>query len=372
MNKHYDNIDELSCQTRISDIQGDYYAFEDTVFFGAKGGQESDQGTINGQEVLDLKWEGDQLYHKVSEPISDPVLMEVNRQTRYINTSVQTTLHYLDGFYNDRGMILIADGIDPRNQWYELDSQDVSWELLHETELFMANVISENVPTTYTYIEGKDYPDPFYQQFDLVRLVHLGQYNSQPCGTPHLNHSGQIGSFTILDAEKTKKGTRVYFAIHRSAQDRFKDYYTIIKDISRLLNTSHQESPQRVQEILQTNKELQKDLKAIKKELMTYQAKELSQDPKVVVKYPLQDRGDLQMLAQSLNQIVTQTKVILSEIDDTVHMAILSPEGQARKLLEKVKDSFPSIKGGGSPKIVTASLHGVQLEDLETGMKSIL
>ena len=54
-----------------------------------KGGMPSDKGTINGLEVLDLKWDGDTLYHKVNGELSNPIHMEVDLLTRHNNTIVQ-------------------------------------------------------------------------------------------------------------------------------------------------------------------------------------------------------------------------------------------------------------------------------------------
>ena len=62
---HYDNLLNLSCDTTIATEKDGYYTFKETVFYGEKGGMPGDKGTINGQDVIDLKWENDILYHKV-------------------------------------------------------------------------------------------------------------------------------------------------------------------------------------------------------------------------------------------------------------------------------------------------------------------
>ena len=62
--KNYDDFEKLTCTTKIKDVKDGYYAFDDTVFYGEKGGQLADHGTINGQAVIDLKWDGDTLYHQ--------------------------------------------------------------------------------------------------------------------------------------------------------------------------------------------------------------------------------------------------------------------------------------------------------------------
>lgn len=39
MNLFYDNFEKLNCITQIKDIRENYYSFEQTVFYGEKGGQ---------------------------------------------------------------------------------------------------------------------------------------------------------------------------------------------------------------------------------------------------------------------------------------------------------------------------------------------
>ena len=86
MNRNYDNFLNLTMDTRIRECRDGWYAFEDTVFYGEKGGALADRGTINGREVLELRWEGDTLWHRVEGELSDPVRLEVDRLTRWNNT----------------------------------------------------------------------------------------------------------------------------------------------------------------------------------------------------------------------------------------------------------------------------------------------
>ena len=106
MNKHYDNFKEITLNTTIKEVVDGYYTFEDTIFYGEKGGMLSDKGTINGLKVLELKWDGETLLHKVDGELTNPIEMKVCRRMRYLNTAVQSALHLLDGYYAKLGLYL--------------------------------------------------------------------------------------------------------------------------------------------------------------------------------------------------------------------------------------------------------------------------
>lgn len=372
MNKHYDNYEDVSCTTVITDEKDGYYAFADTVFFGEKGGQDSDQGWINGLEVLDLRWEDDTLYHKVDGKLSDPIDMTVDFATRNKHTQVQSALHLLDGFYEDKGLTLIAVGAKPDHQWYELDSKEVSQELLDETEAFMAEVIQRDFPTEFSYMNGADYPDPFYQQFQELRLVKFADINTQPCGTPHVNHSGQIGSFAILGTEKTKKGTKVHIAVGDVIRDRVKEYYQGFMEATRLLNTNADQTLEKLSELLNLHKQQDQELKALKEELMSFKAKELANNSAKIVRYETDQAGDLQVLGQTLLKAIEDEKVILAQIQEVIYVIILSKLGKARDLFAHLKEIYSDIKGGGSPQIVTGRLQNEDIDQVQEVLKDIL
>ena len=59
MTRIYDDFLNLTLDTRIKNVRDGWYEFEQTVFYGEKGGILPDEGMINGQKVLKLQWEGD-------------------------------------------------------------------------------------------------------------------------------------------------------------------------------------------------------------------------------------------------------------------------------------------------------------------------
>lgn len=379
MNKHYDNYLDLNLETQISDYQEGYYYFADTVFYGEKGGQESDQGTINGYEVLDLKWDGDRLGHRVDAELTDPIQMAVDPKTRAINTAVQTTFHLLDGYYEDLGIKVTAVHANPDHQWYEIDQESVSLDDLRAVEDFVNRVIREEVPVTFTYQSAADYPDPFYQQFDRLRLVHIGDYNSQPCGTPHVNHTGQIHSFAILGLEKGKKGTtRIRIAVEGVVAQALEESYQILSDLGEQLDTGSNDLVAKTAELVANKKAQKKTIKALTKELQAYQAQEILAQGQVVSDFPVnsdqqsQSGTDIGGLAQILGQKAQSNLALVTASQEGFQFAIISPQGQARHYFDILKSRVDNVSGGGSPKLVTGRVNMASRQELKNILAEII
>lgn len=108
--------------------------------------------------------------------------MQVDADTRWVNTAVQTVFHLLDSYFERQGIAMIEDHADPANQWFILGTKQVSPAQLEEAERWVNEIIHQ------------------------VRLVHIGDVSVIPCGTCHVNHTAQLQSFAILGTEKAAGG----------------------------------------------------------------------------------------------------------------------------------------------------------------------
>ena len=351
--QHYDNLLNLSCDTTIATEKDGYYTFEETIFYGEKGGMPGDKGTINGLEVIDLKWEDDILYHKVDGTLENPIHMEVDKETRIINTTVQSVYHLLDGYYSKMGLYIVAIGVTtPENQWYEVNSKDIDEKHLEEVQNFMNDTLLQDIPTKFTYYKGSEYPNPKYANHDEVRVVTFGDIDSQPCGTPHVNNVNQIGSFIILGSEKTSRGTRIYTTVSWATNIKLKKYYNLIQELRKMLNGKEDDILDNIQNLRNTNKVYKKQIEDLQKELTTYKVKEILQmEDNVLV-----DAVDVSLLrpvSQALLNEISSTKILITTSNEIHDFVIISPEGKARDIYTSIQDVLEA-SGGGSPKIVTA------------------
>lgn len=352
MNRNYDNFLNLTMDTRIRECRDGWYAFEDTVFYGEKGGALADRGTINGREVLELRWEGDTLWHRVEGELSDPVRLEVDRLTRWNNTAVQSAFHMLDGYYGRLGLRIVAIGVHPENQWYELDTKELPPGHLEEVQAFLDRQILDDFPVELSYVKGADYPDPKYQGFDEVRIVKFADVDTQPCGTPHVSRTGQILSFAVLGSERSGRGTKIYTAVGPAAEARLRGDHAVLRRLVELSDTGIPDLPDKLAGLLASSKALKKENEALRRELCGYQAEGLLASGDRLVSCAAKDAGELRAMSQAVLAKAQRGVVLMAELDGGVSFAAISPEGKARAWMDGLKDAL-EVSGGGSPKIVS-------------------
>ena len=363
----YDDYSRTECTTSIQERKDGWYTFKDTVFYGEKGGMPSDSGTINGQKVDGLKWEGETLWHHVEGgELHDPITMKVDFELRYAHTVPQTVLHILDSYYRKKGMLITSTGCSEDNEYYDLDVAEISPQDWEETQSYINEAIRKDAPVHFHYVKGANYPDPVYRKFETVRIAEIEGLDEQPCGTPHLNHTGEIGSFVLLDWEHRSKSTvRVYFTAGNVTCWRLLQYHTQLKRLAQILSTGTQELEEKAASVTAVNKEYKKQINDLTRALMEYEAKDYAAKPEKIIELSGVDSDRLRPLSQALMRVCTDTKILFAA-NDAIDFAIVSGEGRAREILEILKPAL-NCSGGGSPKIVS----GRTQVDVETFRKAV-
>lgn len=288
--------------------------------------------------------------------------MQVDARTRWINTTVQSVFHLLDGYYADKNTKIVEVNADPTNQWYIVDSKRVTPEQLMAVEEWMNEVIHQDIHTTFTYVKGSDYPDPAYRKYPEVRLVHFGDINTQPYGTCHINHTSQIQSFVILGTKRVSAGTKIFIATNLVTNDCLKQDEWKLGQAAKLLSVKEDHVVDGIQKLTVKDKQLKKRVKVLKQELVVFKVKQILAEDQPINQVRIDDAGEMSMLAPQLLRQVKIDKLLVAKLGGQTSFAIISPAGKARDILTKFR-ALGQINGGGSPKIVTGTtaLSGEQL-----------
>lgn len=88
-------------------------------------------------------------------------------------------------------------------------------------EVTMNNMIAEDLPVTYEYVDRNSLPDDVCidrlpdDASDTIRLVRIGNYDVCPCIGKHVRSTSQIGRFELLGTnwDEEKRSFRVRFKV---------------------------------------------------------------------------------------------------------------------------------------------------------------
>lgn len=90
-----------------------------------------------------------------------------------------------------------------------------------EIEKRMNELISEDMPVTYEFVSRDNIPEDVSLErlpsdaSDIIRLVHIGDYDVCPCIGKHVRSTSQIGRFEMLGTnwDEEKRTSRIRYKI---------------------------------------------------------------------------------------------------------------------------------------------------------------
>lgn len=68
-----------------------------------------------------------------------------------------------------------------------------------------------------------------------LRLVRIGDLDTNPCGGTHVASTGEIGAFAIIRTDKVRGNTRLYFVAGRTATAYYRQNDAVLREIEQQL-----------------------------------------------------------------------------------------------------------------------------------------
>ncbi len=101
---------------------------------------------------------------------------------------------------------------------YPMD-EPLTQERLQEIENVINDVISQNLPVSFEYLLAKDAAEIYDLErlpddaSEMLRIVHIGDYDACPCVGAHVNSTSEIGHFRISSARYQDGIQRIVFRL---------------------------------------------------------------------------------------------------------------------------------------------------------------
>ena len=374
-----------------------------TVFYAESGGQVGDTGIIGTEtslfNVVDCKKVGNHFMHfghlkhgAISR--GDKVKVEIDTERRKSITCNHSATHLL----HEALRLVLGDHVEQRGSMVDGDrfrfdfSHDtsVSAEEIRKVENIVNMEIMRNkkVVTTSMSMEEaqkKGARALFGEKYgDVVRVVNIGEdFSVELCGGTHVNRSGEIGLVKVALETSVASGIRrIESCSGAKATELCNAQQDQLSAISNVVRGSKGDLPLRIKNLVDENKNLQKEVKVLKQKLASTAGSEIMQGIIKIGEISLLTKVIEDSDASSLRTIADQ---IRSKLDNGVFFLVglnnskaalvsgvtghASDKINASHLMKFVSEQVDG-KGGGRPDMAQGIANNT--DNLESALDSVV
>jgi alanyl-tRNA synthetase len=372
-----------------------------TPFYAESGGQIGDTGVlVSGPArftVRDTQKIGASFVHAgVLDDgelrVGDVVEARVNAERRTaiaLNHSATHLLHaalrkVLGLHVEQKGSLVAAD----RLRFDFSHTQALSAEELRRVEELVNTAIRDNAPVETRVMALDDAVAAgamslFGEKYESdVRVLSIGDFSMELCGGTHVERAGDIGLFKILSESGVAAGVRRVEAVTgKTAYDWVVHTDQVLRDIAALLRGSREDVDEKVRELVERSRKLEKEVQQLKSKLASGQGGDLASQAK--------DVGGIQVLAaridgadaKSLRDAVDKLKIklgssviVLATVQDgkVVLVAGVSADLLNRMKAGEIAGAVAALVGGkGGGRADFAQAGGTQPENLGKALEGV-
>jgi len=246
----------------------------------------------------------------------------------------------------------------------------------------LANVVADIKLSSYDEAVAAGAIALFGEKYgDVVRVLKFGDFSTELCGGTHVARTGDIGLFKIVAESGVAAGVRRVEAVTGdNALAYLRELEGRLRDAAALLRGGRDEIVDKVQQLLDRNKQLEKDLAQLKGKLASSASSDLAGQARAIkgvkvlaARVDGVEGNDLRALLDQLKNKLGSGVVLLGAADGgkVSLIAGVTADLTARvKAGELVNMAATQVggKGGGRPDMAQAG--GTQPENLDAAVQS--
>jgi alanyl-tRNA synthetase len=378
----FTGYEEQVSKATVLAVVGDEIFLDRTPFYAEAGGQVGDTGTITGPrgraEVLDTTYALPGLHrHTVRMvegelAIGDEVTATVDTARREAIRRNHTGTHLLHwalreilgSHVKQAGSLVAPDRLRFDFSHYEA----VTPEELEKVEALANHQVLANEPVR-AYEVSKQEAERlgaiafFGEKYgDVVRVVEAGPRSVELCGGTHVGALGTIGPIKIVSESSIGANLRRIEAVTGTASlDRIRDEEKTLGRTATLLRVAPPEVPERVEKLLDDNRTLSDEVKALRRQGTGGRARDFvaqAVDGVVVARVDGTTRDELKDLALAIRDQQGIRAVVLGGTPEGGGVALIAAaaKGSALDASRLIADAARTVGGGGgrSPDVAVA------------------
>lgn len=223
-----------------------------SAFYPAGGGQPHDLGRLGGVPLLDVREDGERVIHVLAGPPPGKALRgEVDWDRRLDHRQQHTGQHILSRAFEETARAAtVGFHLGAERCTIDLDRDDVDDAALVRAEALANRIVMDDVPVSVTWHDDPSALPKAVRKDEPVsgpiRLVHVGEFDANPCCGTHCGRSGQVGPIKVLRTERKKGGLRVEFVCGGRALRDYARRHETLRAVALTLTTEEFDVPERV------------------------------------------------------------------------------------------------------------------------------
>jgi alanyl-tRNA synthetase len=349
---------------------------DETPFYGEKGGQVGDTGVISGDgylfEVWDAQCPTDTLITHIGKMkqgtirVGDVVNLKVDESSRRATEAHHSGTHVLNAALKKTlgdHIKQAGSSVTPERLRFDFTHfARIESEELDAIETIANDYIRRNADVNTRVLPKEEAMKTgaaavFDEKYsDNVRVVKMGDFSMELCGGTHVNRTGDIGALKVIGESAVAAGVRRIEAVTGAeAIKYFKAVESELKKAAGLLRANPMELAERIEKIQKHQKELERDIDALKSKLAAKDSADLISKAKEI-------KGVHVLTAVVEAPDVKTLRDFGDKLRDKMHSGVIllgsEVEGKAMLLCMVTKDLASRYHAGNIIKAVAPVVGG--------------
>jgi misacylated tRNA(Ala) deacylase len=210
------------CDATVVEVRDNAVVLDQTIFYYTGGGQPHDTGMINGQQVIDVRKDGDVVVHHLAEGSALPdvgaiVQCSIDWDRRHRLMRTHTAMHVLCGvIWNEWHVPVTGGNMEPLSARMDFEFAELPEGFSERVERLVNDAIERDHPIQVSFLPR----DTAVMDEDLIRtkvslipetvkeirVVDIVGLDKQADGGTHVSSTREVGGFKVVKLENKGKG----------------------------------------------------------------------------------------------------------------------------------------------------------------------
>ena len=273
-------------------------ALDRTAFYPTGGGQPCDTGTLNGVPVVDVRDDGDLVWHLLAGPLdATAVRGDIDWPRRWDHMQNHSGQHILSqSFIETQDALTVAWHLSENSLTIDLNRTGLGDAALADAEAMANRIVQRNLPITARIVSEDELPAlELRKRPDIagpLRIVEIGDFDRVACSGTHVAATAQVGLIKLLQTERRGQETRVHFVCGGRALADYRRKHDLTRRLALRFACADDELEQAVERLQEQSNANYKALKEAQTALVEAEAQRL------LASTPLTDGAPRLLVAQ--------------------------------------------------------------------------